>query len=133
MVRHQHKLRSVLGCHEPGPLRLLDVSWCVMLRHDSCYLPDGQDMRGFPWHVLTIRQMTRIMTMTHQDTSSGLRAPDPWHLSTLLSFCCGARAFIIRSVALRAWSRTLVFGQSIECSSVFLTCSATADAFGLTR
>ena len=52
---------------------------CLMVR----------DMLGKTPHVLTIRQMAQITTMTHQDTSSGLRGPDPWHPRTLLCFCCG--------------------------------------------
>ena len=82
------KLRSVLGCHGSGPIRPLNVSWCVMVMiHAICL--SGQDMPGETPHVLTITKMAWIMSMTHHDTSSGLRGPDPWHPWTLLSSCCG--------------------------------------------
>ena len=74
-------MRSVLGFHPSWP-----PGHAMWHGHGPCHFPDGQDMRGFPWHVLTIRQMAWIMTITHQDTSSVLRGPDPWHPRTTSQF-----------------------------------------------
>ena len=70
-VRAPQATRCVLVCHG----------------HDPCCLPDGEDMRSFPWHALTIREMARTMTMTrrtHRVAWEALTRDIPGQFSVLL-------------------------------------------------
>ena len=59
----------------PAP-QTTQVSWCRGHGHNPSHLPDAQDLRGCLWHVLTIRQMARIMIMTDEDTWSAWPVTD---------------------------------------------------------
>ena len=124
----QQKLRSILGCHGSGPLRPLDVSWCVMVmiralsqmvracarENPTCSDHQARCHGSWPCHT--------------QDTSSGLRGPDPWHPRTLHSFCCVVHVenleiwkVTCRHICLlmSRWVKFTLFSQTTEAGNVF--------------